>query len=84
MGADSIAIKDMAGLLTPYIAFELITELKKAVEIPIHMQCHATTGMSTATYLKSVEAGIDNVDTAISSMSMTYGHSPHRVFGRDT
>jgi len=76
MGADSIAIKDMAGLLTPYIAFELITELKKAVEIPIHMQCHATTGMSTATYLKSVEAGIDNVDTAISSMSMTYGHSP--------
>ncbi len=76
MGADSIAIKDMAGLLTPYIAFELITELKKAVGIPIHMQCHATTGMSTATYLKSVEAGIDNVDTAISSMSMTYGHSP--------
>ena len=76
MGADSIAIKDMAGLLTPYIAFELITELKKAVKVPIHMQCHATTGMSTATYLKSVEAGIDNVDTAISSMSMTYGHSP--------
>ncbi len=76
MGADSIAIKDMAGLLTPYIAFELITELKKVVSIPIHMQCHATTGMSTATYLKSVEAGIDNVDTAISSMSMTYGHSP--------
>ncbi len=76
MVADSIAIKDMAGLLTPYIAFELITELKKVVSIPIHMQCHATTGMSTATYLKSVEAGIDNVDTAISSMSMTYGHSP--------
>ncbi|MEX0943564.1 MAG: sodium-extruding oxaloacetate decarboxylase subunit alpha [Pseudomonadales bacterium] len=76
MGADSIAIKDMAGLLAPYTAFELITELKKVVSVPIHMQCHATTGMSTATYLKSVEAGIDNVDTAISSMSMTYGHSP--------
>ncbi len=76
MGADSIAIKDMAGLLTPYIAFELITRLKQTVAIPIHMQCHATTGMSTATYLKAVEAGIDNVDTAISSMSMTYGHSP--------
>ena len=75
MGADSIAIKDMAGLLTPYVAFELITRLKKTVSIPIHMQCHATTGMSTATYLKAVEAGIDNVDTAISSMSMTYGHS---------
>ncbi|MFT7687364.1 MAG: oxaloacetate decarboxylase alpha subunit [Candidatus Azotimanducaceae bacterium] len=76
MGADSIAIKDMAGLLTPYTAFELVSELKKILSIPIHMQCHATTGMSTATYLKSIEAGIDNVDTAISSMSMTYGHSP--------
>ena len=76
MGADSIAIKDMAGLLTPYDAFELISGLKKTVDVPIHMQCHATTGLSTATYLKSIEAGIDNVDTAISSMSMTYGHSP--------
>ncbi|NQV65955.1 MAG: sodium-extruding oxaloacetate decarboxylase subunit alpha [SAR86 cluster bacterium] len=76
MGADSIAIKDMAGLLKPYVAFELISELKKVVNIPIHMQCHATTGMSTATYLKAIEAGIDNVDTAISSISMTYGHSP--------
>tara|TARA_R110002072_G_scaffold12295_4_gene53581 strand:- start:15361 stop:17142 length:1782 start_codon:yes stop_codon:yes gene_type:complete len=76
MGADSIAIKDMAGLLTPYAAFELVSGLKKTVSVPIHMQCHATTGMSTATYLKSIEAGIDNVDTAISSMSMTYGHSP--------
>lgn len=76
MAADSICIKDMAGLLTPYTGFDLVTQLKKAVNIPIHIQCHATTGMSTATYLKCVEAGIDNVDTAISSMSMTYGHSP--------
>lgn len=76
MGADSIAIKDMAGLLAPYTCFEMVTALKKAVSLPIHMQCHATTGMSTATYLKAVEAGIDNLDTAISSMSMTYGHSP--------
>jgi len=76
MGAHSICIKDMAGLLRPYVAFELISRLKETVAIPIHMQCHATTGMSTATYLKAVEAGIDNVDTAISSMSMTYGHSP--------
>ncbi|UYG04338.1 sodium-extruding oxaloacetate decarboxylase subunit alpha [Halomonas sp. LR3S48] len=76
MGADSLAIKDMAGLLAPYDAFELVSRLKKALSIPIHMQCHATTGMSTATILKAVEAGIDNVDTAISSMSMTYGHSP--------
>ena len=76
MGAHSIAIKDMAGLLRPYDAYELVTQLKRSVDIPIHMQCHATTGMSTATYLKAIEAGIDNVDTAISSMSMTYGHSP--------
>jgi oxaloacetate decarboxylase alpha subunit len=76
MGADSIAIKDMAGLLKPYVAFELVSRLKKEVNIPIHMHCHATTGMSTATALKAIEAGIDNIDTSISSMSMTYGHSP--------
>ncbi|WP_444916020.1 sodium-extruding oxaloacetate decarboxylase subunit alpha [Microbulbifer sp. ZKSA004] len=76
MGADSIAIKDMAGLLRPYEGYELVKRLKAAVDIPIHMQCHATTGLSTATALKCIEAGIDNVDTAISSMSMTYGHSP--------
>ena len=75
MRADSLAIKDMAGLLKPYVAFELVSRLKEVLEIPIHMQSHATTGMSTSTYLKSIEAGIDNVDTAISSMSMTYGHS---------
>ncbi|XKE44949.1 sodium-extruding oxaloacetate decarboxylase subunit alpha [Halomonas organivorans] len=76
MGADSLAIKDMAGLLKPYDAYELVSRLKATLDIPIHMQCHATTGLSTATALKAVEAGIDNVDTAISSMSMTYGHSP--------
>ncbi|MGE3464231.1 MAG: sodium-extruding oxaloacetate decarboxylase subunit alpha [Pseudomonadales bacterium] len=75
MGAHSICIKDMAGLLKPYVAFELVSRLKEATSLPIHMQCHATTGMSTATYLKAIEAGIDNVDTAVSSMSMTYGHS---------
>jgi oxaloacetate decarboxylase alpha subunit len=76
MGADSIAIKDMAGILNPYIAFELVTRLKASLSIPIHMQCHATAGLSTAAIVKAVEAGIDNVDTAISSLSMTYGHSP--------
>lgn len=76
MGAHSICIKDMAGLLTPYAAYELVSKLKKAVSIPIHMQCHATTGLSVGTYVKAVEAGLDNADTAISSLSMTYGHSP--------
>lgn len=76
LGADSLAIKDMAGLLKPYVAFELVSKLKEALEIPVHMQCHATTGMSTATGIKAIEAGLDNIDTSISSMSMTYGHSP--------
>lgn len=76
MGADSIAIKDMAGLLKPYVGYELVKRLKESCSIPIHMQSHATTGLAHATNLKCVEAGIDNVDTAISSMSMTYGHSP--------
>ena len=75
-GADSICIKDMAGLLNPYVAFELVTRLKAETNMPVHMQCHATTGLSTAAILKAAEAGIDNVDTSISSMSMTYGHSP--------
>ncbi len=75
MGAHSLCIKDMAGLLKPYVGFELVSRLKASLDIPIHMQCHATTGMSTATYVKAIEAGIDNVDTSISSMSMTYGHS---------
>jgi oxaloacetate decarboxylase alpha subunit len=75
MGAHSICIKDMAGLLKPYDAFELVSRLKKSTKIPIHLHCHATTGLSVGTIIKAVEAGIDNVDTAISSLSMTYGHS---------
>lgn len=75
MGANSICIKDMAGLLKPYVAYDLVKKLKGVLEIPVHMHCHATTGLSTATIVKAAEAGIDNVDTAISSMSMTYGHS---------
>ncbi|CUS48643.1 MAG: oxaloacetate decarboxylase alpha subunit OadA [Idiomarinaceae bacterium HL-53] len=75
LGCHSIFIKDMAGLLRPYEAYELVTELKKRVSVPIAMQCHATTGLSTATYMKAIDAGIDMLDTAISSMSMTYGHT---------
>ncbi len=75
MGCDSICIKDMAGLLKPYDCEELVTRIKESVKIPLAMQCHATTGLSTATYQKAVDAGIDMLDTAISSMSMTYGHS---------
>jgi oxaloacetate decarboxylase alpha subunit len=74
-GADSLAIKDMAGLLRPFDAYKLVKNLKSTLSIPIHMQTHATTGMSTATNMKAIEAGIDNIDTSISSLSMTYGHT---------
>lgn len=76
MGADSLAIKDMAGILTPYDGYELVKQLKAALDIPIQLHCHATAGLSSMTILKAIEAGIDHVDTAISSMAMTYGHSP--------
>jgi len=75
MGCHSIAIKDMAGLLTPYNCFELVSRLKETVAVPIALHSHATTGMSTTTHIKAAEAGVDMVDTAISSMSMTYSHS---------
>ncbi len=80
MGVHSICIKDMAGLLKPYDCEELITRLKESVDVPIAMQCHATTGLSTATYQKAIDAGIDMLDTAISSMSQTYGHSATETF----
>ncbi|PYE32113.1 oxaloacetate decarboxylase alpha subunit [Idiomarina fontislapidosi] len=76
LGCDSLCIKDMAGLLRPNDAFELVSALKEKTNLPIAMQCHATTGLSVATYQKSIDAGIDMLDTAISPMSMTYGHSP--------
>jgi oxaloacetate decarboxylase alpha subunit len=75
MGADSICLKDMAGLISPFQAYEIVKGLKSALSIPVHMHCHATTGQSTAAIVKAVEAGVDGVDTAISSMSHTYGHS---------
>jgi oxaloacetate decarboxylase alpha subunit len=75
LGADSIAIKDMAGILTPYAAFDLVSRLKAQTGLEVQLHAHATAGLSDMTILKAVEAGIDRVDTAISSMSMTYGHT---------
>ena len=75
MGADSIAIKDMSGIIAPHVAFDLVSRLKKETDLEVQLHCHATAGMSDMAILKSVEAGIDRVDTAISSMSMTYGHT---------
>ena len=75
LGADSIAIKDMAGIINPYEVFDLVTRLKKETNLEVQLHCHATAGMSDMAILKAIEAGVDRVDTAISSMSGTYGHS---------
>lgn len=75
MGCHSLCIKDMAGLLRPYAAYELVSRLKQTVSIPIAIHSHATTGMSTATLIKAAEAGVDMADSVISSFSMTYSHS---------
>ncbi len=75
-GVDSVAIKDMSGILTPHAAFELVSEIKKRYDVTLHLHCHATTGMAEMALLKAIEARVDGVDTAISSMSATYGHPP--------
>ena len=75
MGCHSLCIKDMAGLLKPFVAEELVSRLKESCDIPIALHCHATTGLSTPTLVKAAEVGVDMVDTAISSMSQTYGHT---------
>ncbi len=74
MGVDSIAIKDMAGVMTPYEAGELVSTLKKQLDVELHLHCHSTAGLADMTLLKAIEAGVDRIDTAISSMSGTYGH----------
>ncbi|OOZ35851.1 sodium-extruding oxaloacetate decarboxylase subunit alpha [Solemya velesiana gill symbiont] len=75
MGSHSICIKDMAGLLKPYVAYELVSRLKETISIPLALHSHATTGMSTTTLTKASEAGVDMIDTVASSMAMTYSHS---------
>ncbi|MBF4278581.1 oxaloacetate decarboxylase subunit alpha [Vibrio anguillarum] len=76
LGCHSLCIKDMSGLLKPYEAEDLITRIKSSCAVPLALHSHATTGLSAATAVKAVEAGIDILDTAISSMSQTYGHTP--------
>ena len=76
MGADSICIKDMSGLLKPYIAEELVKAIKQKTSLPLSVHSHSTTGMSVATLIKAIEAGADMIDTAISPLSMGTSHSP--------
>lgn len=76
MGADSICIKDMSGLLLPYDAYELVSALKKEVKLPIQLHTHYTAGVASMTILKAIEAGVDVVDTAISPMAMGTSQPP--------
>jgi oxaloacetate decarboxylase alpha subunit len=76
MGADSICIKDMAGLITPYVAYELVARLKADIGLPVHLHSHSTSGMGTAALIKATEAGVDIVDSAISALSGMTSHPP--------
>jgi oxaloacetate decarboxylase alpha subunit len=82
MGADTICIKDMAGLLSPYVAYELVGRLKTEVKAPIHLHTHYTSGMAMAAVLKAVEAGVDIVDTAISALAMVTSQPPTETLVR--
>jgi pyruvate carboxylase subunit B len=76
LGVDTICIKDMAGLLTPWTAYDLVTKLKEKVSVPIHMHSHDTSGLAAMSYLKAIEAGADIVDTAISSLASGTSQPP--------
>ena len=76
MGAHSICVKDMSGLLRPYEAYQLVKTLKNSVKIPIHVHTHYTSGLGSMTLLKAIEAGADGVDTAISPLAMGTSHTP--------
>ena len=69
IGADSIAIKDMSGILLPEVAYELVSALKSVLRVPVEVHTHATAGLASMTYLRAIEAGADIVDTAISPLS---------------
>lgn len=76
MGANSICIKDMSGLLKPYEAYQLVKTIKNSVSVPVHLHTHYTAGLGSMTLLKAIEAGVDGVDTAISPLAMGTSHTP--------
>ncbi len=76
MGADTICIKDMAGIIAPYDAYELFSALKKTVKVPLHLHTHCTSGMASMTYLKAIEAGVDIVDTCLAPYAMRTSMPP--------
>jgi len=70
MGADAVCIKDMAGLLSPFDAYDLVLALKKEIKVPLHLHTHYTSGMASMTYLKAIEAGVDVVDTCLAPFAL--------------
>ena len=74
MGADSIAIKDMAGLIAPYDAYTLVTALKKAVKVPLQLHTHYSSGMASMSCLKAIEAGVDGIDTCVAPFALRSSH----------
>ncbi|HHY52165.1 MAG TPA: oxaloacetate decarboxylase subunit alpha [Clostridiales bacterium] len=75
-GADSICIKDMAGLITPYAAYELVRDLKATLSVPVHLHTHYTSGLASMAIIKAAEAGVDMVDTAMSPLALGTSHAP--------
>ncbi|HCF61022.1 MAG TPA: oxaloacetate decarboxylase [Myxococcales bacterium] len=80
LGCDSLCIKDMAALLKPQPAFELVTAIKMATRLPVHVHCHTTTGVTLVTLMKAIEAGADGVDTSVSALSLGTGQNPTESF----
>ncbi len=76
MGSDSICLKDMAGLLHPYVAYQIVKSIKAVVKVPVQLHCHCTSGMAEMTYVKAVEAGLDVIDCALSTMSQGTSQPP--------
>lgn len=70
MGSQSVCVKDMSGILAPYVSYELVKRLKEAVEVPIHLHAHASTGMASNSYIKGIEAGADTIDCAVAPLSL--------------
>jgi oxaloacetate decarboxylase alpha subunit len=76
IGIDSLCIKDMSGILTPFVAYDLVEKLKEAIDIPIQLHCHSSSGMSTVTYLKAIEAGVDIIDCAVAPLALYTSQPP--------
>lgn len=80
MGADSLCIKDMAGIISPYDAYELVSRLKESISIPVHLHTHYTSGMASMSLLKAIEAGVDGVDTCLAPFALRSSHSASEPF----